>query len=134
MRFLTPTENKRLNELVGFLCITIALLITAALLSYSPKDSSFNVSAPVPEGSPARNWIGPVGAYSSDLMFQLFGFAAFLLPAALLVVGWRWFRTTENAPRKCRSTATPSPAATVKRLCTNSTATRFRSFARPPSK
>jgi S-DNA-T family DNA segregation ATPase FtsK/SpoIIIE len=26
-------------------------------------------------------------------MFQMFGFAAFLLPAAMLVVGWRWFRT-----------------------------------------
>jgi S-DNA-T family DNA segregation ATPase FtsK/SpoIIIE len=95
LRFLTPTKNKRLNELIGFLCMTAAILMAAALLSYSPKDSSFNVSGPAFEGSPARNWIGPVGAYSSDLMFQLLGFAAFLLPAALLVVGWRWFRTRE---------------------------------------
>jgi DNA segregation ATPase FtsK/SpoIIIE, S-DNA-T family len=93
VRFLTPTGNKRLNELIGFLCITLAVLIALALLSYSPKDTAFNVSAAAPEGSPARNWIGPAGAYGADLLFQLFGFAAFLLPAAILVLGWRWLRS-----------------------------------------
>jgi S-DNA-T family DNA segregation ATPase FtsK/SpoIIIE len=93
VRFLTPTNNKRFNELIGFLCVTLAVLIALALLSYSPKDAAFNVSAPPHDGSPARNWIGPVGAYGSDLLFQIFGFAAFLLPAAMLVLGWRWFRS-----------------------------------------
>src|SRR5258708_18809757 len=82
-----------MNELVGFLCITLAVLIALALLSYSPKDASFNVSAAALDGSPARNWIGPAGAYSADLFFQIFGFAAFLLPAAILVLGLRWFRS-----------------------------------------
>ena len=93
MRFLTPTENKRLNELIGFLCISLAVLIALALISYSPRDAAFNVSAQPPDGSPARNWIGPVGAYGSDLFFQIFGFAAFLLPMAIAVVGWRWIRS-----------------------------------------
>ena len=93
MRLLTPTGNKRFNELIGFLCITLAVLIALALLSYSPKDESFNVSASVPDGSLARNWIGPAGAYGADVLFQIFGFAAFLLPAAILVLGWRWFRS-----------------------------------------
>src|SRR5260370_19011832 len=93
LRFLTPTGNSRLNELVGFLCITLAVLIALALLSYSPKDAAFNVSAPAPDGSPARNWIGSAGAYGADLLFQIFGFAAFLLPAAILVLGWRWIRS-----------------------------------------
>jgi len=93
VRILTPTGNKRLNELIGFLCMTLAVLIALALLSYSPKDAAFNVSAATPDGSPARNWIGPAGAYSADFLFQIFGFAAFLLPAAILVLGWRWFRS-----------------------------------------
>jgi DNA segregation ATPase FtsK/SpoIIIE, S-DNA-T family len=93
VRFLTPTGNKRFNELIGFLCMTLAVLIALALLSYSPKDAAFNVSASAPDGNPARNWIGPAGAYSADLLFQIFGFAAFLLPAAILVLGWRWFRS-----------------------------------------
>ncbi|HEV1993203.1 MAG TPA: DNA translocase FtsK 4TM domain-containing protein, partial [Candidatus Acidoferrum sp.] len=103
MRFLTPTGNKRLNELIGFLCITLAVLIALALLSYSPKDAAFNVSAPAPDGSPARNWIGPAGAYGADLLFQIFGFAAFLLPATILVLGWRW----------CRSRTIDSQVATL---------------------
>jgi S-DNA-T family DNA segregation ATPase FtsK/SpoIIIE len=101
VRLLTPTQNKRLNELIGFLCITLALLIALAAISYSPKDASWNVSAP--DGSPTRNWIGPVGAYGADALFQLFGYAAFLLPAALLALGWRW----------CRSRAIDSQVATL---------------------
>ncbi len=93
MRLLTPTGNKRFNELIGFLCITLAVLIALALLSYSPKDAAFDVSAAGSDGNPARNWIGPAGAYGADLLFQTFGFAAFLLPAAILVLGWRWFRS-----------------------------------------
>ncbi|MGH9740821.1 MAG: DNA translocase FtsK [Candidatus Acidiferrum sp.] len=93
MRLLTPTENKRLNELIGFLCITLAVLMALALISYSPHDAAFNVAAAGLNGGQALNWIGPAGSYSADLLFQLFGFAAFLLPAAIGVLGWRWLRS-----------------------------------------
>jgi DNA segregation ATPase FtsK/SpoIIIE, S-DNA-T family len=93
VRILTPTENKRLNELIGFLCITIAILTALALLTYRPEDVAFNVSAPPADGPLARNWIGPVGAYGADLLFQIFGFAAFLLPVAIGILGWRWLRS-----------------------------------------
>ncbi len=103
MRFLTPTENKRLNELVGFLCISLAVLLALALISYSPRDASFNVSAQPADSGVTNNWMGPVGAYASDLLFQVFGFAAFLLPMAIAVLGWRW----------CRNRAIDSPFATL---------------------
>jgi S-DNA-T family DNA segregation ATPase FtsK/SpoIIIE len=93
LRFLTPTENKRLNELVGFLCIAAAVLVALALLSYNPADASLNVSSTGGADRVTQNWMGPVGAYTSDLLFQLFGFAAFLLPVALSIVGYRWFRS-----------------------------------------
>jgi DNA segregation ATPase FtsK/SpoIIIE, S-DNA-T family len=93
VRLLTPTDNKRLNELIGFLCMIFAVLMALALISYSPHDVAFNVSAPSSDGPLARNWIGPVGAYGADLLFQALGFAAFLLPVALAVLGWRWFRS-----------------------------------------
>ena len=93
MRFLTPTENKRLNELIGFLCMTAAVLLGLALISYSPHDPAFNVSAASVGENPVRNWIGPVGSYTADLGFQVFGFAAFLLPVALGILGYRWFRS-----------------------------------------
>jgi len=93
VRFLTPTENKRLNELVGFLCISLAVLIALALISYSPRDASFNVSAQSADAAVTNNWMGPVGAYTSDLLFQIFGFPAFLLPIAIAVLGARWCRS-----------------------------------------
>ncbi len=34
-----------------------------------------------------------MGAYSADLMFQVLGYAAFLLPMGILALGVRWFRS-----------------------------------------
>jgi S-DNA-T family DNA segregation ATPase FtsK/SpoIIIE len=93
VRILTPTENKRFNELVGFVGLSLAILLTLSLLSYSPRDASFNVSAPMPTSGPARNWIGPFGAHTADLFFQFCGFAAFLFPVGMFVVAMRWFRS-----------------------------------------
>jgi len=93
VRFLTPTENKRLNELIGFLFIVVGLLVAAALFTYNPNDASFNVAARAPEGQPAHNLIGPIGAFGADLLFQGLGYAAFLLPMAMLALGWKWFRS-----------------------------------------
>ena len=93
MRILTPTENKRLNELIGFLCISAAALAGLALLSYYPGDHSFNVSGPLGGGHSIHNWVGLVGSYGADILFQILGFSAFLLPCALATLGWRWFRS-----------------------------------------
>ena len=93
MRVLTPTENKRLNELIGFVGLSVAILLALGLLSYSPQDASFNVSAAPPGTGPARNWIGPFGAYLADFCFQLAGYAAFLFPIGTFLVAMRWFRS-----------------------------------------
>jgi len=93
VRVLTPTENKRLNELVGFVGLSVAILLALSLLSYSPQDASFNVSAAPPGTGPARNWIGPFGAYLADVCFQLAGYAAFLFPIGMFLLAMRWFRS-----------------------------------------
>ena len=43
----------------------------AGAIVLSPQDVAFNVSAPPADGPLARNWIGPVGAYGADLLFQI---------------------------------------------------------------
>jgi S-DNA-T family DNA segregation ATPase FtsK/SpoIIIE len=93
VRILTPTENKRLNELIGFVGLSLAVMLALSLLSYSPHDASFNVSAPPPGSGPARNWIGPVGAHMADLFFQFCGYSAFLFPVGMFLVAMRWFRS-----------------------------------------
>ena len=102
MRFLenafSPTANRRLNELVGFLLCVSALLLFLALASYSPLDPSLNSASVLTGTHVARNWIGLVGAIISDLMLQSLGIGAFLLPVFLGVMGMRWF-----ASRKVQS-------------------------------
>jgi S-DNA-T family DNA segregation ATPase FtsK/SpoIIIE len=93
VRVLTPTENKRFNEMIGFVGLSLAVLLALSLLSYSPLDASFNVSAPPPGSAPARNWIGPVGAHTADLFFQFAGYGAFLFPIGMFLVAMRWFRS-----------------------------------------
>ena len=99
MRVLTPTENKRLNELIGFVGLSLAVFLALSLLSYSPLDPSFNVSAGPIGSTPVHNWIGPVGAHLADLCFQFCGYAALLFPIGICTVALRWFRShTVDAP------------------------------------
>src|SRR5271156_4604812 len=79
--------------MIGFVGLSLAVLLALSLLSYSPLDASFNVSAAPPGSGPARNWIGPVGAHMADLLFQFCGFSAFLFPVGMFVVAMRWFRS-----------------------------------------
>jgi S-DNA-T family DNA segregation ATPase FtsK/SpoIIIE len=89
---LTPTRNRRLNELIGLLVLVAAGLLLLALISYHPTDPSFNTVAGEPAARPA-NWIGVVGAYISDLLLQIEGAAAFCLPLLFAGLGWTWMRS-----------------------------------------
>src|ERR1700723_2344832 len=79
--------------MIGFVGLSLAVLLALSLLYYSPHDASFNVAARAPASRPAYNWIGPVGAHISDLFFQFCGFSAFLFPVAMILVALRWFRS-----------------------------------------
>ena len=92
-RVFNPTNNRRLNELIGFLLCVSALLLFLALASYSPLDPSLNSASVLTTARGARNWIGIVGAVLSDLCLQAFGIGAFLLPVFPLLLGARWFRS-----------------------------------------
>ncbi len=92
-QIFAPTNNRRLNELIGFLLCVSGLLLFLALASYSPLDPSFNSASVLTGSRAARNWIGLVGAIISDLMLQGFGIGAFLVPVFLGTLGSRWFRS-----------------------------------------
>ena len=92
-QIFAPTNNRRLNELIGFLLCVSGLLLFLALASYSPLDPSFNSASVLTGSRAARNWIGLVGAIVSDLMLQGFGIGAFLIPVFLGALGSRWFRS-----------------------------------------
>jgi len=92
-RIFAPTNNRRLNELIGFLLCVSALLLFLALASYSALDPSLNSASVLTGSRAARNWIGVVGALVSDLILQSLGIGAFLIPLFAWVLGVRWFRS-----------------------------------------
>src|SRR5258708_30838782 len=78
-RIFNPTNNRRLNELLGFLLCVSALLLFLALASYSPLDPSLNSASVLTGSRVARNWIRLFGAFGSDLLWQFFRVTAFLV-------------------------------------------------------
>jgi DNA segregation ATPase FtsK/SpoIIIE, S-DNA-T family len=86
---LTPTRNRRLNELVGLMVLAAAVLLLLSLVSYRSTDPSFDTIGP----GPVRNWIGPFGAHLSDALLQIEGVSAYLLPLFLGALGWAWMRS-----------------------------------------
>jgi S-DNA-T family DNA segregation ATPase FtsK/SpoIIIE len=81
-------DARRLSELIGFLLDVAGLLILFSLASYLPQDPSLHTSTL--EGSTIHNWIGLVGAFGADLLYQALGWVAYLVPLALFVMGTRW--------------------------------------------
>jgi len=71
----------------GSLIIMFALFSAMAVLSYDPEDPSWNTARSLTGN--IHNWLGSIGSYSSDVIWQLFGFGGFLLPIVLAAWGWR---------------------------------------------
>jgi S-DNA-T family DNA segregation ATPase FtsK/SpoIIIE len=78
-----------MNEVTGVGFFAAAMVWVVALGSYSPADPAwfFNSLA----SAPPVNFAGRIGAFLAEASFQLMGYAAFLIPAALGVVGWHYF-------------------------------------------
>ena len=79
------TLSRRLSEVVGVALFALTLLWLIALVSYSPSDPVwfFNTGSELP---PA-NFAGRVGAFIGELSYQMLGYAAYLIPLVLVVVG-----------------------------------------------
>jgi DNA segregation ATPase FtsK/SpoIIIE, S-DNA-T family len=83
-------RSRQLAEFLGLISFGLALMLLISLATYNPGDPApfFKTGA----SGPARNFIGPIGAFLAELLVpQLFGMAALLLPLVLGVTGWRLF-------------------------------------------
>ena len=89
-----PTRHHRLNEILGAFVLVAAALLLLALASYTPSDPSLDTAGGFAgQLHPAHNWIGLLGAFLADLLLQLVGVAAFLLPVLLIRLGVCWMRS-----------------------------------------
>jgi S-DNA-T family DNA segregation ATPase FtsK/SpoIIIE len=83
-------RSRQLAEFLGLVSFGLALMLLISLATYNPRDPApfFKAGA----SGPARNFIGPIGAFLAELLVpQLFGMAALLLPLVLGVTGWKLF-------------------------------------------
>jgi DNA segregation ATPase FtsK/SpoIIIE, S-DNA-T family len=81
--------SRRVSEVTGVGLFALALIWLVALASYDAQDPAWFFSTGA-HATPA-NFAGLVGAFLAELSFQLLGYASFLIPAAIAVVGWRYF-------------------------------------------
>lgn len=100
MKFLSFAQLPRVRELIGILCLVMFLAAMLSLATFDPADPSWNTASPA---DPPHNAIGRVGAVVSDLGFQCFGLSIWLLPAILLVAGWRALRLRPIGPPVSRA-------------------------------
>src|SRR5712692_2856495 len=88
MELLQFARSRRGGELIGIVILAAGISLSLALVTYHPEDSSaFYTST----NTTIANWIGYYGATAAWLFISFLGYASFLFPGALLVVGWNRF-------------------------------------------
>jgi S-DNA-T family DNA segregation ATPase FtsK/SpoIIIE len=84
------TASRRFSEFVGVALFAAALIWIIALASYDPHDPVWYFSTAA-QGASVNNFVGRVGAFLAELSFQLFGYASYMIPAVLVIIGWNYF-------------------------------------------
>ena len=81
--------SRRLSEFAGVALFALALIWLIALVTWDAADPVwyFTTSA----DRPPVNFVGPFGAFLSEVSFQLFGYSAYLLPLLISAIGWHYF-------------------------------------------
>ncbi len=94
------TVSRRVREFVGVALFAAALIWLISLASYEPSDPVWFFSTGA-HAAPV-NFAGRVGAFLAELSFQLSGYASYIVPALLVIVGWHyfWCRSVEAAGTK----------------------------------
>jgi DNA segregation ATPase FtsK/SpoIIIE, S-DNA-T family len=96
----TAAVARGLRESAAIAIAVIALVVFAALATYSPQDPGFSFDGDTVD---VHNRIGPVGAWFADMLFFLFGRPAFLFPLMLAAWCWNLFRNRNNDERGTRA-------------------------------
>ncbi len=81
--------SRRVSEFSGVALFAVALVWLIALATYDPADAVwyFNTGG----YAPPANFVGPVGAFLAEASFQVSGYASYLFPVLLVVLGWHCF-------------------------------------------
>jgi S-DNA-T family DNA segregation ATPase FtsK/SpoIIIE len=83
------TLSRRISEFLGVALFALALIWLISLVTYEPTDPVWFFTTGALH--PPANFVGRVGAFMSELSFQLLGYAAYLVPGVIAWAGWYYF-------------------------------------------
>lgn len=83
------TFSRRISEFLGVALFGVALIWLIALVTYEPTDPVWFFTTEATH--PPANFVGRIGAFLAELSFQLLGYASYLVPAVVAVMGWHYF-------------------------------------------
>lgn len=98
-RKLRRKKGIRNSDIVGVVLLFLAIFIFISLISYDSQDPSWTNTGwanSQPSEPKIHNAIGKAGAYLSDALFQIFGFASFIISFALFYMGIQCFSLKEE--------------------------------------
>jgi S-DNA-T family DNA segregation ATPase FtsK/SpoIIIE len=85
--------NRRAREGILILAIAVSLFLVVSLLSYKASDPSwFNAS----NAKKVINMGGYLGAWLADILFNIFGYIAYLFPYMLIYTAWTQFKSSNK--------------------------------------
>ena len=87
--------QQRINEILGFIYLAIAVLVFVSLISFDPAD--LGVFASTHNVDP-KNFVGIIGAYIGAFLFFLIGQSAYIIPVLCLI--WAIDRFTSQQPER----------------------------------
>ena len=84
------------KEISGLIWMAAGLFLLLSLVSFNNNDPSFNNNL---DPTQISNFCGRVGAYVSDLFYQIIGIPAMMVPFACLLFAWRLLKFRDLHPR-----------------------------------
>ncbi len=84
------------KEIAGLVWMAAGLVLLLSLISFNNNDPSFNNNL---DPTTIHNFCGKVGAYVSDLFYQIIGLPALMIPLACLLFAWRLLKFRDLHPR-----------------------------------
>ncbi len=90
---LTGLSQRIVREGSLIIAFLVGLVLLISLLTYSPADPGFTTTG---SGALVENAVGQVGAWTADVLLHMFGYFAYIFPAALGLRIFLLFRQDES--------------------------------------
>ncbi|WP_309635531.1 DNA translocase FtsK [Halomonas mongoliensis] len=118
------------REGVAIVLLAACVFLLLALFSFEPGDPGWSRSGPETR---IDNWMGPVGAWLSDVLYSLFGASALWWPGMLGFAAWRLLRARQGVHLEWDATALAVRGGGLVLLLLGTTTLGALHFYRPPA-